>query len=387
MVGQGTRDDGSYLAALGDVIVVAINYRLGLFGFLSFEDKVFPGNYGLWDQLEAIKWTKTHIGSFGGDPNRITLFGESAGAFSIGYLSVSPASKGLFQRGILQSGVDYDLLVRDTGMRKTSMEAIVHLGCANALVISNEVIECMLNADAIDVLNASDYVDSHNTELVAMSKQTFWPTIDGELIPDVPENIITNVSSGGADVFGSIDLMMGMNSADGGSFLDLLASLQWAYGFNITEGVSSAALCSGLAKSITDQYYNSNTDVLAAICAAYTNMRTPAEQGGAIINFCGDWVFAAPMKKFLNKHMAYPSSTYQYLFSKVPFHRWRAYPPWFRGANHQEEIDFVFGLEDTFAKMLPSESKLAHQIMKYWSNFAKTGYVYRNTDTTCICKM
>ena len=83
VTGTGISIDGSYIATAGDVILVTINYRLGLLGFFSTDDKRYPGNYGLWDALEAIKWTKKHIRSFGGDPDQITVFGESAGAFML----------------------------------------------------------------------------------------------------------------------------------------------------------------------------------------------------------------------------------------------------------------------------------------------------------------
>ncbi|XP_015838446.1 juvenile hormone esterase-like [Tribolium castaneum] len=87
-----------------DVIVVHFNYRLNVFGFLSTGDLASPGNYGLKDQLAALKWVKTHIALFEGNPENITLFGQSAGAASVQYHLISPKSRGLFQRAISQSG-------------------------------------------------------------------------------------------------------------------------------------------------------------------------------------------------------------------------------------------------------------------------------------------
>ena len=94
----------SKLVTDGDVIVVVIQYRLGIFGFLSSGDGVVAGNYGLFDQTLALKWVKVNIQAFGGDPDTITVFGESAGAGSIGFHLLSPYSMGLFQRAIQQSG-------------------------------------------------------------------------------------------------------------------------------------------------------------------------------------------------------------------------------------------------------------------------------------------
>ena len=85
----------SELVTEDDVIVVVIQYRLDALGFLSSGDDTVPGNFGLWDQNLALRWVKTNIGAFGGDPESMTVFGESAGGASVGYQMISPASKGL----------------------------------------------------------------------------------------------------------------------------------------------------------------------------------------------------------------------------------------------------------------------------------------------------
>ncbi|XP_047106565.1 venom carboxylesterase-6-like [Schistocerca piceifrons] len=87
-----------------DVIFVGINYRLGLLGFLSTNDDVVPGNMGLKDQVEALRWVQRNIAAFGGDPDKVTIFGQSAGGASIHYHVLSPMSKGLFKNAIAMSG-------------------------------------------------------------------------------------------------------------------------------------------------------------------------------------------------------------------------------------------------------------------------------------------
>lgn len=96
--------DGTALAALGDVVVVTFNYRLAAFGTLFADSERMPGNMCAYDQILALKWVRDHIAFFGGDPDKITVFGESAGSMSISALILSPLSAGLFQRAILQSG-------------------------------------------------------------------------------------------------------------------------------------------------------------------------------------------------------------------------------------------------------------------------------------------
>jgi carboxylesterase type B len=94
--------DGSILAARHDVIVVSIAYRLGIFGFLSANGSLLPGNYGLHDQVLALQFIKDNIQGFGGNPDNVVLFGQSAGAISVGYHLISPLSRHLFRRAILQ---------------------------------------------------------------------------------------------------------------------------------------------------------------------------------------------------------------------------------------------------------------------------------------------
>ncbi|XP_071482748.1 cholinesterase 1-like, partial [Diadema antillarum] len=90
------------LAALNDVIVVTFNYRLSIFGFLTTGDDVIPGNLGLLDQRQALIWVQENIAAFGGDPTRVTIFGESAGGASVNFQVLSPMSAGLFSGAIMQ---------------------------------------------------------------------------------------------------------------------------------------------------------------------------------------------------------------------------------------------------------------------------------------------
>jgi len=96
--------DGKVLAAKGDVVVASMQYRVGPLGFLSLGSESAPGNVGLLDQQLALVWIHKHIADFGGDPQRVTIFGESAGAGSVGLHLLSPGSYNLFRSAILQSG-------------------------------------------------------------------------------------------------------------------------------------------------------------------------------------------------------------------------------------------------------------------------------------------
>nr|XP_022305464.1 liver carboxylesterase-like [Crassostrea virginica] len=105
MFGAASKYNPVALVTKGDVIVVTINYRLGLFGFLTMNDPLLSGNYGVWDWIEALRWVQNNIAAFGGNPNSVTIFGESAGGMAVSLLTLIPSAKGLFHRAISQSGV------------------------------------------------------------------------------------------------------------------------------------------------------------------------------------------------------------------------------------------------------------------------------------------
>lgn len=125
-----------------DIVLVTINYRLGALGFFSTGDKHAPGNYGMKDQVAALKWVKNNIQFFGGDPNRVTIAGKNAGAASIGLHLVSPMSRGLFHGAIMLSGSATNPWVIDKNpMILAKKEAALH-GCP--VKDSKKMVDCMI---------------------------------------------------------------------------------------------------------------------------------------------------------------------------------------------------------------------------------------------------
>merc|ERR1711910_295392 len=125
-----------------DVILVTVNYRLGPFGFLFMGDDMVSGNAGLKDQVMALQWVQDNIQSFGGDPNAVTIFGESAGSFSVSVHMLSPLSANLFQRAIMQSrsaiGPGWDPITPEQGLK-----------CFNSMT---EKVNCQNEADVLSCL-------------------------------------------------------------------------------------------------------------------------------------------------------------------------------------------------------------------------------------------
>lgn len=161
--------NGKRLAALGDVVVVTINYRLGALGFLNLKDASggkLPGNgaQGLTDQVAALRWVKDNIASFGGDPDNVTVFGESAGAMSVGALLAMPSARGLFRKAILQSGA-------------------AHIGHRRER--SAQTARTFLDRLGADPMTAShrDILKAQATIIEEGGRLPFGPTADGEVLP------------------------------------------------------------------------------------------------------------------------------------------------------------------------------------------------------------
>lgn len=186
MSGSSTLDiyNAEILASLGNVIVASMQYRVGAFGFLylapyfpGYEDQA-PGNMGMWDQALAIRWIKENAHAFGGDPDRITLFGESAGGGSVSLLLMSPVTKGLAQRGILQSGTlnaPWSQMSGDTAL-DIGRALINDCGCNASLLneYPNAVMNCMRQVDAKSI--SVQQWNSYSGILGFPSA----PTVDGE---------------------------------------------------------------------------------------------------------------------------------------------------------------------------------------------------------------
>ena len=183
---------------LWEVVLVTIQYRLGPFGFVTTGDSVAPGNYGMLDQIEALQWVQENIKAFGGDPSRVTIFGESAGGSSVGLLVLSPLSKGLFHRAIAVSGVElspYAIGSNTTAVKHTKDLASSH-GCP--VEESDEIIKCLRSTEARKLLGSPPNV---------------WrPVVDGHFLLDTPENLRKS------GTFNRVTFMAGFTSQEGAYF-------------------------------------------------------------------------------------------------------------------------------------------------------------------------
>ncbi len=195
-VGSGSDPvfDGTSFASEGDVVVVTVNYRLGIMGFLYLDEAggdayAASGNYGILDQIAALEWVRANIEAFGGDPDRITIFGESAGARSVGLLLSLPQAEGLFHQAIIQSGMITTYRSRQDAVRITD-DVLKKLG------IGRQELSKLRERTAAELLAAAPPFGPH----VGLE-----PTIDGNFLPDLP---LARIAEGCAK---HIPIMIGTN--------------------------------------------------------------------------------------------------------------------------------------------------------------------------------
>ena len=201
------------ISKLGDTIVVSLNYRLNLFGFMyAGESEQVPGNMGLHDQILGLKWIQDNIHHFGGDPKQVTIFGESAGSFSVGSLVLSPLAKGLFHRAIMQSGSPTSFYAFSD--KKTAVESAKKAANLMNCSTSNtkEMIDCLKNKPVDEMVTKLN----QRQELKGLY---FLPVYGDTLMPVRP---VEALKSG---KFNKVDILFGTTKDEGSDFVVSFASI------------------------------------------------------------------------------------------------------------------------------------------------------------------
>ncbi|XP_076451287.1 cocaine esterase-like [Babylonia areolata] len=384
----------SELVTTKDVIVVVIQYRLDILGFLSSGDDVIPGNYGLWDQALAIKWVKDNIQAFGGDPNEITLFGQSAGAASVGYQMLSPVNKGINFKVISQSGTPlapwafikdphnvFQVLANRTGCMAASslVDRMYYMVAGGRQKAEHEsILKCLRGKEVATLLNAIDVLP--DADLVT---QKLWiPTADGEFVPRDPNVLMRDVAYL-ADVGATTrDVMVGVNNEEGGALFDQNM-------FKLDDNLMRVVLTQevlfrngeGLRKET--QRLKTLVDVLDFFYAGSLNGRDFKEQ--SVVDTFSDIYSVIPTVMFMRdltkasdelRSDGRPSGGrhYLYLFNRYPASR--AGLSRGRGSYHGDDLAYEFDRVGIFAAGVPFESddlSLATTFKSMITNFARTG--------------
>ncbi|OWF34922.1 carboxylesterase 1C-like [Mizuhopecten yessoensis] len=381
LVGQGTLYDGSFLALTGDVIVVTLNYRLGVFGFLANPAQSLLGNYGLWDQRLALEWVHAHIANFGGNPNSVTLFGQSAGSFSVSLQSLYPKNKGLFHRVIAHSGVAEGHFAIWHNAYAYAKDIGIYLGCAN----TTSYADCIRNIPAEKLLQAQNSITQPgNTGRKLHFDLSMGPVVDGDLLPQTPSELLQNKTSDSYHFFRSLDFITGNVDTEGSIFLPLLASLAKENNFNFSNGVPLDVYCNKIGPGLLAAYFEKDVNSSQAdnlLCSFY-GTADKLKQAQHTLEAYGDALYYAPSVEILRDHSegSPASSTYQYVFRRpIPDPTFTAgYPPWWQNRSaHGAELYYLFRIHDYKANRtinVPNhDDGLQTAILKYWTNFAKTG--------------
>nr|XP_003407452.1 bile salt-activated lipase [Loxodonta africana] len=350
--------DGEEIATRGNVIVVTFNYRVGPLGFLSTGDSNLPGNYGLRDQHMAIAWVKRNIAAFGGDPNNITIFGESAGGASASLQTLSPYNKGLIQRAISQSGVALSPWVIQKKPLLWAKMIAKTVGCPRD--DTSEMAKCLKITDP-RALTMAYKMPLAGMEYPMLYYLGFLPVIDGDFIPDDPIKLYANAAD--------IDYIAGTNNMDGHIFSTIdMPAVDKPYKtvteedfYKLVRGITIAKGLRGA--NATFHFY---TELWASDSSQEAKKKT-------MVNFETDILFLMPTKIAVAQHRinAKSAKTYTYLFSHPS--RMPIYPDWV-GADHADDLQYVFG--KPFVTPLgyrPQDRTVSESMIAYWTNFARSG--------------
>ncbi|XP_045169107.2 neuroligin-2-like [Mercenaria mercenaria] len=363
---------GDRLSVHGNVVLVTLNYRLSIFGFLSTGDSVSPGNYGLWDQQLAIKWVHDNIAAFGGDVGKVTIFGQSAGAGSVVYQGLHTGNKGLFQRIIAESGSVTPWWASTDKNLQYAKTVGSNANCK--MDTSMTLLSCLRNVSADKLISLIAY-SSGEDQLPAYP---FLPTVDNDFIKFDPKRVFdldNQLSRDAVKFFAEFDFLIGVNAGEGVSGLyemfgvnDMMSFMPNRTDFKnrlipmLVQVGYGEHVPSVLSKMIATENTNwTDPDNSLNVRAEYMRMH-------------GDFSFNAGMYKTLDTHSTVTPTqkTYMYYFDIEPETRLWHGVPWYHKAMHGEELVFVFGYDISYKNQTLSpkewEMNLSTDIMPLWAN-------------------
>ncbi|XP_012251618.2 acetylcholinesterase [Athalia rosae] len=367
MSGTATLDiyDADIMAATSDVIVASMQYRVGAFGFL-YLNKHFtnseeaPGNMGLWDQALAIRWLRDNAAAFGGDPDMITLFGESAGGGSVSLHLISPVTRGLVRRGILQSGTLNAPWSYMTGEKATEVAKVLVDDCqCNSTMLTDNpsrVMACMRSVDAKTIS-----VQQWNSYWGILGFPSA-PTIDGKFLPKHPLDLLKEGD------FEDTEILIGNNKNEGTYFIlyDFIDYFE-------KDGPSFLQRDKFL-DIINTIFKNMSTLERDAITFQYTDWEHVSDgylNQKMIGDVVGDYFFICPSTHFAQLFAERGMKVYYYFFTqRTSTNLWGEW----MGVMHGDEIEYVFGHPlNQSLQYNKKERELSLRMMQAYSRFALLG--------------
>jgi para-nitrobenzyl esterase len=330
--------DGSKLAERG-VVVVSVNYRLGVLGWLahpelSAEQGGFSGNYGLLDQIRALEWVRDNIGAFGGNPDNVTIAGESAGALSVMYLMASPPARGLFDKAIAESAYM---------ISTPNLKQAVH-GAPSAEQAGTLLAGALKAAD-LAALRAMEPADI--TARAAALGYGPWGAVDGKILADQ----LVNVFDRGEQA--PVPLLAGFNQGE----------------------IRSLTVLAPPIPATREEYETKVRAIYRDLADEFLRLYPSSNMRESILATTRDGLYGWTAERLARKQAAIGQPSYLYLWD----HAYPATDAADLHAFHASELPFVFGNFDATGPLwpkipgTPSQKAMSNAVIDYWTSFAKTG--------------
>ncbi|XP_064479775.1 acetylcholinesterase-like [Ornithodoros turicata] len=352
--------DLRYMAAMGNAVLVKMNYRLGAFGFLNLNDEEVRGNMGIYDQYLALRWVKENIHLFGGDAKSITAFGNSAGAMSIGLLVTSPLGAPLIHRAVMQSGSPcVSVISLDNNSISTANIFAREAGCADDDMTvetrPKQILACLRRVGPQKLL-----MIQHD---LLQKLQVFFPVFGDEMLP---LNVLEALKQG--RFRRDLSVMLGVTRDEGTTILNTVSPQFFRRDSHrrVTKSqlfsTCNQTFLHSFSKSSLRKIYWSYLGLLGH--TDYRTLRT------AIANCIADYFMVCPAHQFAEGVQKHGGQVYFYKFDYRTKNA--VQPPWM-GVIHTAELFYLFGEPFSSSWYTDREKEFSRTIVNIWTTFAKTG--------------
>ncbi|GFS19776.1 neuroligin 4 [Elysia marginata] len=362
--GTGNAYDGSVLSSYGDVIVVTLNYRLGVLGFLSTEEVSAMGNYALMDITQALLWLRENIASFNGDPQKVTLFGHGHGSAIVNLLMLSPfvmeGKANFFHRAILQSGSALATWAVSYDPSWCTQRLALSVNCSRHVTNTNALVECLRERSYEELVNAPAQEPKYYS--------CFAPSVDQyTMLPVEVRKLLQKKRS----KFAQVPVMFGITKNEAYSYLKPQEARQ---------GLSKARKTQILRTYVQNVFRYHRQKIYEILDHHYTDWShesDPISNRNNVLELISDGQYVAPLVEMADFH-AETADTYLYSFSHSTQSAGLGEAEDIQGI-HGDELPYVFGSplvngSSPFpASFTDAERLLSETMMTYWTNFAKSG--------------
>ncbi|KAI2811296.1 hypothetical protein BLOT_002470 [Blomia tropicalis] len=383
------QDYPSLIANDPNLVVVAINYRLNVFGFITSGDKLLSGNYGLKDQIVALQWVKENIGAFGGNSSNVVLWGQSAGAVAIGYHTMMENSGDkLFNRAIMESGDPLlPLTFAKSPYRQSKfIEFIDQLNCTNGNDTTmewvsnhwiNQVLPCLQKSSTKELFEIYEKFSQH-------APLAFLPNIEDKSLFTSFDSIWSGIKQKKFSFHGEI--LIGTNEAEGAQYVKMGPLEPFYSREEIFANFTKVNVQKRLSEFVPENLRSMVEPVLDMLLDGVADQNNSTQLWNRYVQLVGDMVFVCPDFFFLKSYLQHKDEETKGRSERVYYYRFRPKvskpfdcPTWSTGACHTDELEFIFGIPLLLKSIYPPiEQKLSKSMMSTWLQFAHQGHFTSN---------